>query len=269
MKLNISMVNNQGGYKMRFLRNILVIIFAFSANNEIQAQSNPGFMGKTGLIQFDLTGLMGNLIYEGPAVKVNYGFSYEKARNQNFAWNFGYSQTNQTMDYNMIVGEYLTYYDNGQYNNVRDKSSFDYLFSEFKVTPKWYNASQGAVSPYGAYNGLELSLGFLNISNANKEQWRQPLSSDDGAKLNSIPSVTVFSASYIFGGRRMVTDQIGVDFTLGMGYTLYQTLPGNLMDYVEGDSYAATIEEFYQYTALKHMSSSKLFQAKLGVSYLF
>jgi hypothetical protein len=259
------MVNNQGGYKMRFLRNILVIIFALPANNEIQAQSNPGFMGKTGLVQFDLTGLMGNLIYEGPAVKVNYGFSYEKARNQNFAWNFGYSQTNQTMDYNMIIGEYLTYYD----NNVRDKASFDYSFSEFKITPKWYNASQGAVSPYGVYSGLELSLGFLNISNADKEQWRQPLSSEEGAKLNSIPSVTVFSASYIFGGRRMVTDQIGVDFTLGMGYTLYQTLPGNLLDYVEGDSYAETIEEFYQYTALKHMSSSKLFQAKLGVSYLF
>jgi hypothetical protein len=269
MKLNISMVNNQGGYKMRFLRNILVIIFALSANNEIQAQSNPGFMGKTGLVQFDLTGLMGNLIYEGPAVKVNYGFSYEKARNQNFAWNFGYSQTNQTMDYNMIIGEYLTYYDNGQYNNVRDKASFDYSFSEFKITPKWYNASQGAVSPYGVYSGLELSLGFLNISNADKEQWRQPLSSEEGAKLNSIPSVTVFSASYIFGGRRMVTDQIGVDFTLGMGYTLYQTLPGNLLDYVEGDSYAETIQEFYQYTALKHMSCSKLFQAKLGVSYLF
>jgi hypothetical protein len=119
------------------------------------------------------------------------------------------------------------------------------------------------------YSGLELSLGFLNISNADKEQWRQPLSSEEGAKLNSIPSVTVFSASYIFGGRRMVTDQIGVDFTLGMGYTLYQTLPGNLLDYVEGDSYAETIQEFYQYTALKHMSCSKLFQAKLGVSYLF
>jgi len=253
---------------MQFLRKILIVIFAFLANNYIQAQSNPGFMGRTGLVQFDLTGLMGNLIFEGPALKVNYGFSYEKARDQNFAWNFGYSQTNQTMDYNMIGGEYLTYYNN-TYNNYLSNSSFDYSFSEFKVTPKWYNASQGAVSPYGAYNGLELSLGFLNITNANKVIWQQQLSVDDGAKLNSIPSVTVFSASYIFGSRRMVTDQIGVDFTLGMGYTLYQSLPGNLLDYVDGETNVGTIEEFFQYTALKHMSSSKLFQAKLGLSYLF
>lgn len=269
MKSNISVVNNKGGYKMRFLRNILVIVFALFANNKMNAQSNPGYLGRTGLVQLDLTGLMGNLIFSGPALKVNYGFSYEKARDQNFAWNFGYSQTNQTMDYDMISGEYLTYYDGSTYNNYLANSTLDYSFTELKVTPKWYNASQGAVSPYGAYNGLELSLGFLNINNADKVKWQQPLSTDDGAKLNSIPSATVFSASYIFGGRRMVTDQIGVDFTLGMGYTLYQTLPGNLLDYVDGETYVSTIEEFYQYTALKHMSSSKLFQAKLGVSYLF
>lgn len=269
MKSNTSVVNNSGGYKMRFLRNILVIVFALSAYNKIQAQSNPGYLGRTGLVQFDLTGLMGNFIFSGPAIKVNYGFSYEKARDQNFAWNFGYSQTNQSMDYDMIYGEYLTYYNGNTYNNYLANSTFDYSFSEFKVTPKWYSASQGAVSPYGAYNGLELSLGFMNINNADNVKWQQPLSTADEGKLKSIPSVTVFSASYIFGGRRMVTDQIGVDFTLGMGYTLYQTLPGNLLDYVDGETNVSTIEEFYQYTALKHMSSSKLFQAKLGLSYLF
>ena len=270
MKSNISVVNNTGGYKMRFLRNILVIVFALSANNQIHAQSNPGYLGRTGLVQFDLTGLMGNLIFSGPNLKVNYGFSYEMARNQNFAWNFGFSQTNQTMDNAMISGESLMLYDdNANYNYSTANSTFDYSFSEIKVTPKWYNSSKGAIAPYGAYNGLELSLGFLNMTGGEKVNWEHPLTSEAIAKSKNIPSVTVFSASYIFGGRRMVADQIGIDFTLGMGYTLYQSLPGNLLDYVDGETPAHSVEEFVQYTALKHVSSSKFFQAKLGVSYLF
>jgi hypothetical protein len=257
---------------MRFLRKTIMICFAIIANNQAQAQSNPGYLGRTSLVQVDVTGLMGNLIFEGPIVNINYGISYEMARNQGFAWNFGFSHTSLTMDEWMIKGESLVFDDKkNNYNSAGTNSSLDYTFNEIKVTPRWYNPYKGGIAPFGMINAFELSLGFLNISNTENVKWRVPLSpeNEEIAKSNNVPGVTVFSASYIFGGRRMITDQIGLDLTMGIGYTLYQSLKGSLTDYAEGDTYAETIEEFYQYTALKHMSTSKLFQAKLGVSYLF
>lgn len=272
MKLNTLAENNKGDKKMRFLRKIIIICFALIANNQVKSQSNPGYLGRTSLVQVDFTGLMGNLIFDGPFVNINYGLSYEMARNQSIAWNVGFSHTSLTMDEWMIKGESMVFEDkNNNYNYPVSNSSLDYTFDEIKVTPKWYNPYKGGIAPFGAMNALELSLGFLNVSNTKNVKWRVPLTADDEeiAKSNNIPSVTVFSVSYIFGGRRMITDQIGLDLTMGIGYTLYQSLPGNLVDYIDGDTYAYTIEEYFQYTALKHISSSKLFQAKVGLSYLF
>lgn len=257
---------------MRFIKNTIIICFAIIANNNLQAQSNPGYLGKTSLVQLDVTGFMGNMIFEGPYINLNYGISYEMARNQNFAWNFGYSHTSLTMDELMISGESLTYDDGkGNYNTPETKSTLDYTFDEIKVTPKWYNPYKGGIAPYGSMNSIELSLGFLNVSNIGNVKWRVPLSTEDEAiaKGGNLPSVTVFSASYIWGGRRMITDQIGLDLTLGVGYTLYQSLPGNLTSYAEGDNYITTFQEYFPYVAVKHVSTSKLFQAKIGLSYLF
>jgi hypothetical protein len=272
MKSNTLAENNKGDKKMRFLRKITIICFALIANNQVQAQSNPGYLGRTSLVQVDFTGLMGNLIFEGPFVNINYGLSYEMARDQGFAWNFGFSHTSLTMDEWMIRGESLLLDDqNNNYNSPTTNSSLDYSFNEIKVTPRWYNSYKGGIAPFGTMNALELSLGFLNVSNIGNVKWTVPLSADNEAIVNgdNLPSVTVFSASYVFGGRRMITDQIGLDLTMGIGYTLYQSLDGNLTEYTEGDTYANTIQEFFQYTAVKHVSTSKLFQAKIGLSYLF
>ncbi len=267
MKLNISLANKQHT-KMRFLRKILIVCFAIIANIQLFAQSNPGYLGRKNLVQLDVNGLMGNLLFEGPWLKTNFGLSYEMARGEDFAWNFGYTNTNQDMTQAMMDGEYLTFIqDDGQSSEFFDLNggTLNYTFTEFKVTPKWYKANTGGIAPYGDFSGLELSWGYLNID-PSKVKWKQQL--NEANKNIDLSSVTVFSASYVWGGRRMLADQVGLDYSMGIGYTLYQSLPGSILDYTEG-AQLENLELYYKYTAVKHISTAKLFQARVGLSYLF
>ncbi len=66
----------------------------------------------------------------------------------------------------------------------------------------------------------------------------------------------------------MLADQVGLDYSMGIGYTLYQSLPGSILDYTEG-AQLENLELYYKYTAVKHISTAKLFQARVGLSYLF
>ena len=267
MKLNIFLANKKN-IVMHELRKILIICFAFIANIQLFAQSNPGYLGRKSLVQLDVNGLMGNLLFEGPWLKTNFGFSYEVARSEDFAWNFGYTNTNQDMTQTMMEGEYLTFIqEDGQSSEFFDLNggTLNYSFSEFKVTPKWYNSVKGAIAPYGDFGGLELSWGILNIDPKNVK-WKQSI--NEANKTLDLSSVTVLSASYIWGGRRMIADQIGLDYSMGIGYTIYQSLPGSILDYTEG-AQLYDLSLYYKYTAVKHISTAKLFQARVGVSYLF
>lgn len=266
MRLNTFLGSNLEKYNMQVLRKILIVCFAFFATQLLEAQSNPGYLGRKNLIQLDVNGLMGNAIFEGPLMKVNYGISYEMAKNEDFAWNFGYSSTSQTMDFPMINYESLTLSGNngGNYEYFYPQAgTIDYTFNEFKITPKWYNSGKGGIAPYGISNSLEFSLGFLNID-PNITKWASDRIDPAMKEVKKIPSATVFSISYFFGGRRMLSDQVGLEYNMGFGYTFYQSVEGNLLDRED----FTDIVPYYQYTALKHVSSAKLFQAKIGLCYL-
>lgn len=255
---------------MRFLRKIMIICFALVANQQVIAQANPGYLGKKNLIQLDINGLMGNMLFDGPLLNTNFGFSYEIARREDFAWNFGYANTSQEMDKSMMEGEGLTFVqDDGQSTEIFDLNggSMNYSISEFKVSPKWYALNKGGIAPYGSSGSLEFSLGFISVD-PQKVDWRQAMN-EQNSKINNFPTSSIFSISYFFGGRRMIADQIGLEYNFGFGYTFYQSLDGNLLDLVEEGGQFQDLAKYYQYVAVKHASSSKLFQAKVGICYLF
>jgi len=255
---------------MRILRKIMIICFAFIANQQILAQANPGYLGRKNLVQFDINGLMGNMVFDGPILNTNFGISYEMARSEDFAWNFGYSNTSQTMTQSMMDGESLQFAqtDNQSSENFYlNGGSMNYSINEIKVSPKWYALSKGGLAPYGASGSLEFSLGFVSVDPANVK-WKQTLSTQNQA-IKNFPTSTMFSISYFFGGRRMIADQIGLEYNIGFGYTFYQSLDGNLIDLVDERGVFSDLATYYQYLAVKHASSSKLLQAKVGISYLF
>ncbi len=255
---------------MQVLRKILILCFAFFAIQIADAQSNPGYLGRKNLIQLDINGLMGNAIFEGPLMKVNYGFSYEIPRSEDFAWNLGFSSTSQSMDQNMIGYENLTLIgDNGSSSDYYypQAGTIDYTFNEIKVTPKWFSSEKGGIAPYGMNTSLEFSLGFLSVD-PKITKWESDRIDPVMKATTNIPSATVFSISYFFGGRRMLADQVGLEYNIGFGYTFYQSLEGNLMDFAGEGGVFYDITPYYQYNALKHISSAKLFQAKIGLCYL-
>lgn len=256
---------------MRFLRKIMIICFAFITNQQVIAQANPGYLGKKNLIQLDINGLMGNMLFDGPLLNTNFGFSYEMARREDFAWNFGYANTSQEMDKSMMDGEGLSFYETDNFGGGQNfdlqGGSMNYSISEFKVSPKWYALNKGGIAPYGSSGSLEFSLGFISV-NPKNVQWKQELNAQNKG-ITNFPTSSIFSISYFFGGRRMIADQIGLEYNFGFGYTFYQSLDGNLMDLVDEGGVFQDLATYYQYVAVKHASSSKLFQAKVGISYLF
>jgi hypothetical protein len=262
----------KGNNKMRKMnfnaKYLLIGIFGFFSFLNLSGQANPGYLGRKSLVQIDISGLMGNAIFEGPLMNLNFGASYEFSKSKDFAWNIGYKKITQQMNPNMVEIEKYSLYEtdnngNSEYNGVKS-GYFTYSINEIKITPKFYKDEKGAIGPYGSYSGLEIAYDQLSISDVSKIGWiRQP------ASLNSIGNVTIIAVSYVQGGRRMLTDQIGLDYNFGMGYTIYQSTPNSLIELVDGGGTTSDVKDYLQTVAMKHASSSKLFQASIGISYLF
>ena len=247
---------------------MICLLCAIGGIGNAFGQANPGYMGRKSLVQLDISGLMGNAIFEGPLMNLNFGVSYEFARSKDFAWNIGYKKITQQMNSAMVGIEGYDLYEtdnngNSEYNGV-NSGYLTYSINELKITPKFYSDGKGAIAPYGSYSGLEIAYDQLSISDVSKIGWiREP------ASLNSIGNVTIIAVSYVQGGRRMLTDQIGLDYSFGMGYTIYQSTPNSLIELVDGGGYTSDVNDYLQTVAMKHASSARLFQASIGVSYLF
>jgi len=266
MKLNM-LKGNKIMYKLTTNIRIALVFFlaALGGIGNAFGQANPGYMGRKSLVQLDISGLMGNAIFAGPLMNLNFGVSYEFARSKDFAWNIGYKRITQQMNPDMVGYEEYRFYETAtSENNGVNSGYLTYNINEFKITPKFYSDGKGAIAPYGSYSGLEIAYDQLSISDVSKIGWiREP------ASLNSIGNVTIIAVSYVQGGRRMLTDQIGLDYSFGMGYTIYQSTPNMLLELVDGGGYTSDVNDYLQTVAMKHASSSRLFQASIGISYLF
>jgi hypothetical protein len=254
--------------------NITLVCFlaALGGIGNVFGQANPGYMGQKSLVQFDFTGLMGNAVFAGPLMNLNFGVSYEFARSKDFAWNIGYKKITQQMNREMVNDESfaLIVYDNninGYTVNGVGSGYLTYSINEFKITPKFYSDGKGAIAPYGSYSGFEIAYDQLSISDVSHIGWQNSLVNPND--LLSIDNVTIIAVSYIQGGRRMLTEQIGLDYNFGMGYTIYQSTPNSLIELVDGGGDTRDVKEYLQTVAMKHASSARLFQASIGVSYLF
>lgn len=247
------------------------IIFFAASFGSVFGQSNPGYMGRKNLIQLDINGLMGNVLFSGPAINMNWGLSYEISRSKDFAWSFGYKSINQELNLEMIGEEQIAYIEedpNFHYSGSGHDplTGFGYHVDEFKITPKFYNRDKGSIAPYGTYNGFEFALDVLSVNNLNNFKFQGTLL--DSTMPSNIAPVYVFAISYVQGGRRMLTDNIGLDFNFGMGYTIYQSTPVNLINAIEGMNIYKK-DDYFNIVAMKHLSTSRLFHGSVGISYLF
>jgi len=264
----------------RLTKNIRIALVCFLTTlggvGNTFGQANPGYLGRKSLVQIDVTGSMGNLIFEGPIMNLNFGASYEFAKSRDFAWNIGYKSINQTMNTLMCRGESFTYnipdsrFPGSTTNAYLENGSFNYHVDEIKVASKFFSEVKGAIAPYGRYLGLEFTLDRMSFGNFENITWNL-----DGSKrlqndtVSSVAPISIITLSFIQGGRKMISDQIGLDYSFGMGYTIYQSTPNMLLELIDGENSSSDKELVFQTMGMKHFSTSKLFQASVGISYLF
>ena len=70
------------------------------------AQSNPGYLGNTQVIEISTTGYIPGVVAHGPWIKNHTSISYEKAMRKNFSWRGGVRFGSGEFD----VAENLTYF---------------------------------------------------------------------------------------------------------------------------------------------------------------
>jgi hypothetical protein len=255
---------------------LVCLLTAICGIADVLAQANPGYLGRTSVVQIDVTGSMGNLIFEGPIMNVNFGASYEFAKSKDFAWNIGYKSINQTMNTFMCRGESFNYnipdsrFPGSTTSAYLEQGSFNYHVDEFKVASKFFSEVKGAIAPYGRYLGLEFTLDRMSFNNFENITWNLDGSNRlQNDTVSSVAPISIFTLSFISGGRKMLTDQIGLDYNFGMGYTIYQSTPNALLELIDGENSSNNKELVFQTMGMKHFSTSKLFQASVGISYLF
>ncbi len=276
MKLNM-LKGNKIMYRLTINIRIALVCFLTTLGGvgNTFGQANPGYLGRKSLVQIDITGSMGNLIFEGPIMNLNFGASYEFARAKDFAWNIGYKSINQTMNTFMCLGESFTYdipdpnFPGSTRNTYLTDGNFNYHVDEIKVASKFYSEVKGAIAPYGRYMGLEFTLDRMSFSDFENIKWYSNMGASINDTVSSVAPISIVTLSFISGGRKMLTDQIGLDYNFGMGYTIYQSTPNMLLELVDGESSSSDKELVFQTMGMKHFSTSKFFQASVGISYLF
>ncbi len=243
--------------------------------SSILGQSNPGYLGKTQVLEVNVLTEWGRVISMNPTVVYSYGLSYEMARNKNFGVQVGMRSSNQKRYatgyepsfYDMEVEAYLQPRE-ANYPAVRDNDYLSYTNNELYVQFKRYNTSKGALAPYGSYWGVEFS-GAKLTSKENRlryQIYQFPVGMVDyPIEQSTNESVYAFIPSVIIGNRQMLTDELSMNIVMGLGTVLFHSST-NMTIY---DEYADSPKEIMHYMMLRPVAASRIISVGFSLGYLF
>jgi hypothetical protein len=251
----------------------VLFLTAFSFG-KIYSQSNPGYLGKTQLVEVNVLTEWGRLLSYNSTVVASYGLSYEMARTKNFGVLFGFRTSTQKRYADGYDPEfYIESID--EYLRPREAvlpsgKSMDYLSftnNELYVQFKRYNTTKGALAPFGTYWGLELSGSQLSTKDdrLRYQYYEWPDGYVDYAVNKSTRSVLAFIPSAIFGSRQMITDDISLNVYMGIGTVIFHNST-NMTIY---DEYVDSDKEVVDYMMLRPVAAGRLFTAGFNLGYFF
>lgn len=259
-------------YKInRVICSLFLTTFSFG---KVNSQSNPGFLGKTQLVEVNVLTEWGRLMSFNSTVVASYGLSYEMARTKNFGVLFGFRTSTQKRYADGYDPEfYIESID--EYLRPREAvlpsgKSMDYLSftnNELYVQFKRYNTTKGALAPFGTYWGLELSGSQLSTKDdrLRYQYYEWPNGFIDYSVDKSPRSVLAFIPSVIFGSRQMITDDISLNVYMGIGTVIFHNST-NMTIY---DEYVDSDKEVVDYMMLRPVAIGRLFNAGFNLGYFF
>ncbi len=252
-----------------------IALFSNFHSNQLHAQSNPGFMGKTKLIDFYVLSDWGRVVSYSPKINLSYGLQVEIARKRNFGVTAGvrtsqlkYRATGYEPSFSIITsnGDYqdieVVDYDDNSPENDYLKYSANELFVQFKQ----YRNSKGSLAPYGSYWGLELSgVQFTPTENRIRYQTYDWLTGTEMVKISvSNNPVLAFVPSIIFGKRTMLTDEVSFNYFGSVGAVFFHNSNAEVFN-----ATVTSAKEAIDYMMLNEMAISRLFSVGVSVGYLF
>lgn len=253
---------------------IYVVLLLIVQPFQLLSQSNPGYLGKTQLVEVNVLTEWGRVINFNPTVVTSYGLSYEFARNKNFGILLGFRTSNQKRFADGFEPSfYIESIDNyvgpkeADLSNGRDMDYLSYTNNELYVQFKKYNTTKGALAPFGSYWGLELSGSQLS-SKDNRLRYQQyvwPNGLEEIPVVKSNRTVLAFIPSVIFGNRQMLTDEISLNVYMGIGTILFHN-SSNMTIY---DEYVDSEKELVDYMMLRPVAVSRLINVGFNLGYFF
>jgi hypothetical protein len=232
----------------------------------VHAQSNPGYMGSKEAISLDVNANFGAFFTGGNLIHINYGLSYEYARNKTSAFKFGIKRHSGELD-----AEYFYYRAAGYYvpssseylEFIKNSGKITYNINEICFQANFYREDLGAIAPFGPYIGIELS-GSMITPKTNTLS----MSGNIYPELNYKPNnVYGFNTSIHWGSKRMINDNLGYYWDFASGFTLLQSGQISLFG-LEYEEYEQP-KDIIEFELARQLAYSKLIQVSAGLIYLF
>jgi len=253
---------------------IFCMLFLAMQPFRVFSQSNPGYLGKTQLIEVNVLTEWGRLLSFNPAVVTSYGLSYEMAQNKNFGIQVGFRSSNQKRYsdgyeprfYIESIDDYVGPRE-ADLTNGKDIDYLSFSNNELYIQFKRYNTNKGALAPFGSYWGLELSGSQLS-SKDNRLRYQHytwPNGFQDFPVAKSNRTVLAFIPSVIFGNRQMLTDEISLNVFMGLGTVLFHNSK-NMTIY---DEYVDSEKEVVDYMMVRPVAFSRLINVGFNLGYFF
>jgi hypothetical protein len=226
------------------------------------AQSNPGYLGNTQVVEVSTNWYVPGLVANGPWVKNHTSISFEKSSSKNFSWRGGLRFGSGEFNGREHLNAFEVYHDGGLQTAKPVNGTLGYTLNEFFISPRWYNTNSGALAPFGSFFGLELAYAKIGIDDN--------ISWDSRAFRPSVVTegFSTLSMAIQWGHRRVLFDNVCWDYHMGIGFNVLNTGNASVAyfeDRTDRNDYEAVVHSM----VLKPLAWGRIFHGGLGLSYLF
>ena len=229
------------------------------------AQSNPGYLGNTQVLEVSTNWYVPGLAAHGPWIKNHTSIAFEKSSSKNFSWRGGLRFGSGELD----AAEHLSYFYvtkddpfGGWQSTNPAGGTLGYSLTEFFIAPRWYNNNSGALAPFGSFFGLELA--YANVGIEDKIVWNST-----AIQLDAITKgFSTLSMAIQWGHRRVLFDNLCWDYHMGIGFNVLNTGNANVA-YFEDGTDNSDHEAVVHSMVLQPLAWGRIFHGGLGLSYLF
>ncbi len=248
---------------MNHIKKFSVLVSTALIGAFASAQSNPGYLGSTQVLEVSTNWYISGLAAHGPWLKNHTSIAYEKSRNKNFSWRgglrFGSGEFSGADD--LSDNDKFGYY-KGSETTSPSGGNLGYSLTEFFIAPRWYNNSAGALAPFGNFFGMEFAYSTVGITD--NLEW--------SGRSIELPEVTqgfsALSMAFQWGHRRVLFDKLCWDYHMGIGFNLFNTGNASIAYFEDGTDKSDHVAIVHS-MVLQPLQWGRIFHGGIGISYLF